>query len=134
MSSTEDILKAVEAELDFDPLVDPAGITVKNLNGEVALNGTVPNYPQYREAAAAAQRVGGVNWDVTVPLGVEATARDGNLTLAGTVHFGSERTAAETAVSGLTGVRNVKDEIAISFDAGPGDVTLMVQTRWTATR
>jgi hypothetical protein len=60
MSSTKDILKAVEAELDFDPLVDPTDITVKNLNGEVALNGTVPNYPQYLEAAAAAQRVEGV--------------------------------------------------------------------------
>jgi len=157
MSSTKDIQKAVEAELDFDPLVDPTDITVKNLNGEVALNGTVPSYPQYLEAAAAAQRVEGVkrvhnhlmvqlsdsdyrddaaltttannalNWDVTVPPGVEATARDGNLTLSGTVHFGSERTAAETAVSGLTGVRNVKDEIAISFDADPGDVTEMVQ-------
>jgi osmotically-inducible protein OsmY len=157
MSSTKDILKAVEAELDFDPLVDPTDITVKNLNGEVALNGTVPNYPQYLEAAAAAQRVEGVkrvhnhlmvqlsdsdyrddaalttaannalNWDVTVPPGVEATARDGNLTLSGTVHFGSERTAAETAVSGLTGVRNVKDEIAIDVDADPGDVTELVQ-------
>jgi osmotically-inducible protein OsmY len=81
------------------------------------------------EAAAAAQRVEGVKrvhnhlmvqlpaddyrddaqlttaannalaWDVTVPPGVEATARDGNVTLTGTVHFGSERTAAETAVS-----------------------------------
>ena len=157
MSSTKDILKAVEAELDFDPLVDPTDITVKNLNGEVALNGTVPTYPQYLEAAAAAQRVEGVknvhnhlmvqlsdsdyrgdaalttaannalNWDVTVPLGVEATARDGNLMLSGTVHFGSERTAAEAAVGGLTGVRNVKDEIEITYDADPVDVTGLVQ-------
>ena len=126
---------------------------MKNINGEVALNGTVPSYPQYLEAAAAAQRVAGVKhvhnhlvvelpdgdyrddaqlttaannalkWDVTVPLGVEATARDGNLTLTGTVHFGSQRTAAELAVSGLTGVRNVKNEIAIDFDADAGDVT-----------
>ena len=42
-------------------------------------------------------------------------------------HFGTERTAAETAVSGLIGLRNVKDEIDISFDADPGDVTLLVQ-------
>ena len=33
---------------------------VKNMNGQVALNGTVPSYPQYLEAAAAAQRVAGV--------------------------------------------------------------------------
>jgi osmotically-inducible protein OsmY len=60
MGKTQDIREAVEAELIFDPLVDAANITVKNMNGDVALNGTVPNYPQYLEAAAAAQRVYGV--------------------------------------------------------------------------
>jgi osmotically-inducible protein OsmY len=157
MSSTKDIREAVEAELDFDPLVDPADISVKNVNGDVALNGTVPSYPQYLEAAAAAQRVSGVknvhnhlmvqlppddyrddtqlataannalNWDVSVPAGVEATSRDGNLTLTGLVNYGTQRTAAELAVSGLTGVRNVKDEIDISFDADPANVTILVQ-------
>jgi len=157
MTRSQDISDAVQSELDFDPLVDQTDITVKDLNGEVALNGTVPSYPQYLEAAAAAQRVEGVKrvhnhlmvklpagdyrddaqlttaannaltWDVTVPPGVEATARDGNLTLTGTVHFGTERTAAETAVSGLIGLRNVKDEIDISFGADPGDVTAGVQ-------
>ena len=157
MTSTKDIHEAVEAELSFDPLVDTTDVTVKNLNGEVALNGTVASYPQYLEAAAAAQRVGGVKhvhnhlsveladsdyrddvqlataannalaWDVTVPAGVEATARDGNLTLTGTVDFGSQRGAAETAISGLIGVRNVKDEIVINYDADPGDITPLVQ-------
>ena len=56
----KDIREAVQKELKFDPLVDPAGITVKNLNGDVALNGTVPAYPQYLQAAAAAKRVQGV--------------------------------------------------------------------------
>ena len=56
MGKTKDIREAVEAELNFDPLVDPAGITVRNLNGQVALNGTVPSYPQYLAAATAAQR------------------------------------------------------------------------------
>ena len=60
MGKTKDIREAVEAELAFDPLVDATGITVKNLNGDVALNGTVPSYPQYLEAAAAAQRIAGV--------------------------------------------------------------------------
>jgi osmotically-inducible protein OsmY len=157
MSSMKDIREAVGAELTFDPLVDATDITVKNLNGEVALNGTVPSYPQYQEAAAAAQRVVGVKhvhnhlavelppgdyrddaqlttaannalqWNVTVPAGVEATARNGNLTLTGSVKYGSQRTAAELAVGGLTGLRNVKDEIVINFDADPGNVTLLVQ-------
>ena len=60
MGTTKDIREAVEAELKFDPLVNDADIHVMNMNGEVALNGTVPSYPQYLEAAAAAQRVAGV--------------------------------------------------------------------------
>ena len=41
--------------------------------------------------------------------------------------FGSERAAAERAVAGLTGVRNVRDDIEISYDADPVDVDLHVQ-------
>jgi osmotically-inducible protein OsmY len=157
MGKTTDIREAVEAELKFDPLVDDADVHVMNMNGDVALNGTVPSYPQYLEAAAAAQRVAGVKnvhnhlevvlpdadfrddtmlttaannalmLNVTVPDGVEATALDGNLTLTGAVEYGAERAAAELAVAGLTGVRNVSDEIEISYDADAVDVDLHVQ-------
>ena len=157
MSQTKDIRDAVENELGYDPLVDDSDISVKNLNGDVALNGTVPSYPQYLEAAAAARRVAGVKkvqnhlevvlpagdyrddatltttannaltLNIAVPDGVEATANNGNLTLTGTVRYGSERTAAEQAVIYLTGVRNVQDDIYISTDADPVDVTLNVQ-------
>ena len=157
MARTKDIREAVEAELIFDPLVDPTDITVKNMSGDVALNGTVPSYPKYLQAAAAAQRVAGVTsvhnhlevvlppqdyrddamlttaannalaLNITVPDGVEATARSGNLALTGTVTYGSERAAAELAVAGLTGVRNIKDEIEIAYDAGPVGVTFLVQ-------
>jgi len=163
MGKNKDIREAVEAELDFDPLVDAADITVRNINGDVALNGTVPSYPQYLEAAAAAQRVDGVKnvhnhlevvlplgnyrddamlttaandaltLNVTVPEGIEATARDGNLTLTGTAKVGAQRTAAELAVAALTGVRNVRDDIEIEYDANPFDVHFLVQDaldRW----
>jgi osmotically-inducible protein OsmY len=158
MGTTKDIRDAVNAELKFDPLVDDADIHVVNASGDVALNGTVPSYPQYLEAAAAAQRVGGVKYvhnhlevvlpdadvrddamlttvannaltlNVTVPDGVEASARNGNLTLTGTVKYGRQRQAAELAVAGLTGVRNVIDDIDLSYDADPVDVTLLVQS------
>jgi osmotically-inducible protein OsmY len=157
MTKTQDIRDAVDDELSYDPLVDPSDITVKNLNGDVALNGTVPSYPQYLEAAAAARRVAGVKnvhnhlevalppgdyrddvtltttannalmLNVAVPDGVEATARNGNLTLTGTVSYGSQMAAAELAVAGLTGVRNLRDDIEIRTDADPVDVTLSVQ-------
>jgi osmotically-inducible protein OsmY len=156
MSTTTDVKEAVQAELKFDPLVDTSDITVKNIDGDVALNGTVPSYPQYLEAAAAARRVSGVKnvhnhlmvqlpdagfrddvqlataannaleWDATVPDGIEATAHDGNLTLTGFVNYGTQRLAAERAVSSLSGVRNVKDEIDVSYDADPVDVTALV--------
>src|SRR5215467_12811962 len=135
MSKNKDIRDAVETELGFDPLVDTADIAVMNMNGDVALNGTVPSYPQYLAAAAAAQRVDGVKnvhnhlgvvlppgdyrddamlttaannalaRSITVPAGIEATAADGNLTLTGTVQHGPQRAAAAAAVAGLTGVR-----------------------------
>jgi osmotically-inducible protein OsmY len=157
MGKTTDIRTAVEAELKFDPQVDDADVHVVNMNGDVALNGTVPSYPQYLEAAAATQRVSGVKnvfnhlqvvlpdadfrddamlttaannalaQNVTVPDGVEATAEDGNLTLTGTVGYGAERAAAELAVTGLTGVRNVRDDIEVSYDTDPVDVDLHVQ-------
>jgi osmotically-inducible protein OsmY len=158
MGTTKDIREAVNAELKFDPFVDDADVHVVNANGEVALNGTVPSYPQYLEAAAAAQRVSGVKnvhnhlevvlpdedfrddamlttaannaltLNVTVPDGVEASAEDGNLTLTGTVSYGKERAAAERAVSGLIGLRNVRNDIEIAYNAeSPVDVDLHVQ-------
>ena len=157
MGTAKDIRDAVKAELEFDPLVDDADIDVVNIFGDMALNGTVPSYPQYLEAAAAAQRVAGVRIvqnhlqvvlpdedyrddallttaannalavNVTVPDGVEVIARDGNLTLTGMVKYGQQRKSAERAVTGLTGVRYVKDDIDISYDADPIDVTWFVQ-------
>jgi osmotically-inducible protein OsmY len=157
MGKIKDVRAAVEAELGFDPLVDSADITVVNIAGNVALNGTVPSYPQYVEAAAAARRVAGVTrldnhlevvlpdsdyrddaklttaannalaHNVTVPDTVEATAEDGNVILTGTVAYGTERAAAEAAVSGLIGVRNVSNDIEIGYVIDPVDVDLHVQ-------
>jgi osmotically-inducible protein OsmY len=157
MSLTKDIRDAVEGGLSYDPLVDDADISVKNINGDVALDGTVPSYPQYLEAVAAARRIAGV-WNlanhlqvvlpagdyrddatlaatandaltlnIAVPGGVAATASDGGITLTGAVRYGSERTAAELAVRYLTGVRTVTDDIGISTGADPVDVTAGVR-------
>ncbi len=157
VGKTKDVRAAVDKELGFDPMVDAAHITVRNIGGDVTLTGTVPSYPQYLAAAAAARRVAGVTGvhnnleialqdgdfrddvklataannaladNVTVPDAVEATAQDGNITLTGTVAYGTERAAAEVAVAGLTGVRNVFDEIEISYVIDPVDVDLHVQ-------
>ena len=74
MGTTKDIRAAVQAELTFAPLVDAADITVRNMNGQVALNGTVTSYPQYLEAAAAARRVAGTEHVSVVMLASSALA------------------------------------------------------------
>jgi len=157
MGKTKDVRAAVEAELGFDPLVDSADIKVMNIAGDVTLAGTVPSYPQYVQAAAAARRVAGVSGvhnnlkvglpdsdyrddvqlitaannalaqNITVPDGVEATADDGNILLTGTVPYLTQRAAAEAAVSGLVGVRNVENDIDIAYVMDPVDVDLHVQ-------
>ena len=156
MSKTKDVRAAVEAELRYDPLVDSGDVKVMNVAGDVTLAGTVPSYPQYLEAAAAARRVDGVSGvhnnlmvvipdnvyrddiqlitaannalhdNVTVPDGVEATALDGDITLTGTVTYISQRAAAEAAVAGLAGVRNVSNEIDVSYTVDPVDVDVNV--------
>ena len=157
VSKTKDVRAAVEKELGFDPGVDATHIAVRNIVGDVTLTGTVPSYPQYLEAAAAARRVAGVTGvhnqlevvlpegdyrddvklataannalaqNVTVPDSVEAAAEDGDITLTGTVAYGTQRAAAEAAVASVTGVRNVINDIEISYLIDPVDVDLHVQ-------
>jgi osmotically-inducible protein OsmY len=157
MGKTRDVREAVETELSYDPLLDATDISVKNVSGNVALTGTVPSYPQYLEAAQAAWRVAGVTEvhnnlevvlppdsvrddamlttaannalaaDSTVPEGVEATARNGNLTLTGTVQYLSQRAAVEKVVSGLIGVRQVRNEIKVVCGVEPADVKQLVR-------
>ncbi len=154
---TKDIRERVQRELDFDPLIDATDITVKNMNGDVALSGTVPSYPQRQEAAAAAKRVQGVSrvhnhlmvllppasyrddamlttaannalaLTVTVPANVEASATEGDIWLTGIARNRFERDAAEQAIAGLTGVRNIVNDIEIFSDVEAADVTLLVE-------
>jgi osmotically-inducible protein OsmY len=154
---SKDIREAVQKELNFDPSVDTSGISVKNMNGDVALNGSVPSYPQYLNAAAAAKRVHGVTrvhnhlmvdlpmadyrddpmlttaannalaLTVTVPGTVEASASDGNVWLTGMVGNRFQRDEAERAVAGLTGVRGIADDIEIFTDIQAEDVTELVE-------
>jgi osmotically-inducible protein OsmY len=157
MSKTKAIREAVKAELHVNPLVDDTNITVRNLDGDVTLTGVVTSYPEYLEAAAVARRVAGVKnvhnhlevvllphdyrddamltteanntlrADATVPDSVEAIAHNGNLTLTGTIRYGSQGAAAELAVSRLTGVRSIKNDIGIWADADPVTTATLVQ-------
>jgi osmotically-inducible protein OsmY len=143
MGKSNDIRAAVIDDLMFDPDVDASDIRVAEMNGDVVLTGRVPSYPQYVQAAAVAARAADVRCvrndlqvalppgvhrdDLTlaamasdaltlggsVPEGVEVTAKDGDITLTGSVRTGTEREAAEVMVAELTGVRRVRNDIQI---------------------
>jgi osmotically-inducible protein OsmY len=149
MGKSNDICAAVIDDLTFDPDVDASDITVENREGDVVLSGSVPSYPQYVEAAAVARRVAGVKdvrnrlevalppgdhrddsaltatandaltLGRTVAVGVEATAKNGDVILTGAVRCGPERAAAEAMIAGLTGVRSVTNDILVRDDADP---------------
>jgi osmotically-inducible protein OsmY len=149
MGKSNDVRAAVIDDLTFDPDVDASDITVENRDGDVVLSGSVPSYPQYVEAAAVARRVAGVKdvrnrlevalppgdhrddsaltatandaltMGRTVAVGVEATAKNGDVILTGAVRCGLERAAAEAMIAGLTGVRSVTNDIQVRDDADP---------------
>ena len=148
MGDIEDVGDALADELTFDPDVDASGITVRIVNGEVTMAGTVPSYPQYLAAAAAAQRIAGdrnVRNDLEIrlppddvrddtelakaandaltlneaaPVGVAAKAANGDVVLTGVVRNATERAAAEMLVAEVTGVRRVTNDIEVRADAG----------------
>ena len=119
------------------------------MNGEVVLAGTVPSYPQYLTATAAARRIAGarnVRNDLEVrlppddirddtelakaandaltlneatPVGVAAKAANGDVILTGVARNATEQGAAELLVAALTGVRRVTNNIEVRADAGP---------------
>jgi osmotically-inducible protein OsmY len=148
MGDIEDAGDALADELTFDPDVDASGITVRTVNGEVILAGTVPSYPQYLEATAAARRVAGacnvrnvlevrlppddvrddtelakaandaLTLNEVTPVGVAAKAANGDVILTGVARNADERAAADLLVAALTGVRRVTNNIEVRADAG----------------
>ena len=149
MGKSNHIRAAVIDDLTFDPGVDASDITVKNRDGDVVLSGSVPSYPRYVEAAAVARRVARVKdvrnrlevalppgdhhddsaltatandaltLGRTVAVGVEATAKNGDVALVGAVRRGVERAAAEAMIAALTNVRSVTNDIQVRDDADP---------------
>lgn len=72
MKTDMQLKQEVEAELDWDPMIDPAGIGVEVGDRVVTLSGHLGSYAEKIAAEKAAQRVGGVKavvveLDVRVP-------------------------------------------------------------------
>jgi len=142
----------VEAEFDWDPVLDESRIVVNADDGRVTLTGTVPTYYDATLASEDAWTVGGVrdvdnellvglvgeaiaDVDITaacaaaldadrfVPQGsVTAVATDGWVELSGQVRRHYQRQAAEHAVRRVDGVLGITDKIDLSSEPIPSDV------------
>jgi osmotically-inducible protein OsmY len=137
--------------------VTSTDITVETKGGVVTLSGTVSHFPEKCAAERAAQRVEGVKaiaeemavslfgvhkrsdtdvaeavvtalrWHVWVPDTVKATIEDGWVTLSGSVKWGYERASAADAVSYLSGVKGVTNNITMKPSLQPKAIKDAIQ-------
>ena len=152
MKTDAQLMDDVTEELQWEPAVTSADIDVVAHDGVVTLSGTVPFYAQKWAAERATQRVAGVKaiaeeievsltgvhkrsdtsiaeavanalkWHVWVPDNVQATVENGWVTLTGGVRWGYERSSAEDAVSFLSGVRGVSNDVTLKPAVQPASV------------
>ena len=134
----------VAAELSWDPQVDSEAIEVSAARGTITLRGTVASLQVKRAGARAAARVRGVTWvanelrvqipdadrrcdedlrgdvlealmlDGSVPMTVDAQARDGLVTLSGTAQWHHQREAAEFRTTDVPGVAGIINAIMLT--------------------
>jgi len=140
----EELRHHVAAELFWDPQVDGEAIGVSAAGGTVTLRGTVACLRVKRAAGGAAARVRGVTWvanelrvqipdadrrddedlrgdvlealmlDVSVPMTINAQARDGVVTLTGTAQWHYQREAAESRTTEVPGVAGIDNAIILT--------------------
>ena len=139
----DDLRRDVTAELHWDPQVDSTAIEVSAVGGTVTLRGTVTSLSHKRAGGHAAGRVTGVTGvandlrvqiterdrrgdedlrgdvletlmlESSVPMTVDAEARDGLVTLTGTVEWHYQREAAECRTASVPGVAGIDNAIAL---------------------
>jgi osmotically-inducible protein OsmY len=143
----------VNEELVWDPKVDAEAVAVSADEGTVTLRGTVGSFRQKREARKAAERVAGVVYvdneldvrlldeerrddaelrgdvlqalmlDAFVPTTIDATVKDGFVTLSGSADSQYQRDEAEFLAGNVIGVAGVQDDVYLTEPtADPADV------------
>jgi osmotically-inducible protein OsmY len=140
----DDLRRDVAAELCWDPRMDRAAIEVWAASGMVTLRGTVASLWHKQAGGNAAARVRGVTQvanqlsvqipdrdrrddedlrgdvlealmlESSVPMTVDAQARDGFVTLTGTVEWQYQREAAESRTASVPGVAGIDNAIALA--------------------
>jgi len=147
----DDLRRDVAAELSWDPRVGSPAIEVSAAGGMVTLRGTVASLRHKRAGGNAAARVRGVTGvvnelrvqipdrdrrddedlcgdvlealmlEAAVPMTVDAQARDGFVTLTGTVEWHYQREAAESRTASVPGVAGIGNAIALAKAAEAAD-------------
>jgi osmotically-inducible protein OsmY len=146
---------AVQRQLGYEPEINTTDIAILVDDGVVTLTGFVNSYSEKFAAEQAVKRVRGVravandihvkrldersDTDIArdavhllqsharVPRSITVTVRDGFVTLEGTVEWNYQRSAAESVVSHLNGVRGVSNAIQISPAASPHQVKTLIE-------
>jgi osmotically-inducible protein OsmY len=151
--SNDELRFDVEEELFWDPRVDNAAIAVSTDDGDVTLRGTVGSFREKREAAKAAQEgvrrqrgrqraqratprrrgrddadvrgavLQALMLDAAVPSSIDASVKDGIVTLTGMAPFDYQRAEAEFVAGNVLGVIGVDDQVELTIgDPTPADV------------
>jgi osmotically-inducible protein OsmY len=138
---------AVQRQLECEAEIDVKAVAITASDGVISLTGFVDTYAQKFSAEQAVKRVRGVRGvanDIHVKVGDErsdpeiardavhalqshanvtrgitVTVREGCITLEGGVDWDYQRSAAESAVRHLKGVKNVSNAISIKSVASP---------------
>jgi osmotically-inducible protein OsmY len=146
----------VEREIEFDPEITSTDISVAAENGVITLTGFTHNYQEKHTAEKAAKRVYGVMAvanDIQVQLGtartdpeiarlvvstlqanvmvpdsrIKVTVNNGFVTLEGKVDWQYQKSAAESAVRKLTGVKGISDQIEVTPTVSPAQVKSRIE-------
>lgn len=142
---------SVQAELEWTPEIEAAGIGVAVTNGVVTLSGDVNDYSELLAANRAATRVKGVStvvndltlppmagspvneadlarevahalrWATAVPETVKAEVKGHHVTLTGAVEWHFQRVAAHRAVQYLPGIHALQDDVTLTPRASSND-------------
>jgi osmotically-inducible protein OsmY len=156
MKTDSELRRDVERELEWDPSIDARNIGVAVKNGVVTLTGYVSSYADKWRAERIAKRVAGVSAianEIEVKLSTERTDPDiaeaaraalksdsrvpadrikviverGWVTLEGTVDYYYQKSAAESDVRYITGVRGVTNAIVVTPKVSPTDIRLKIE-------
>ncbi|MBM4254107.1 MAG: BON domain-containing protein [Deltaproteobacteria bacterium] len=157
MKTDNQIRQDILDELGFDPSVASENIAVSVSDGVVTLSGFVPSFADKYSAEKAAFRVAGVKavaeeievklpptntksdqevakaaadairWNVSLPSTIQISVEDGVVILRGEVDWQYQRDAATSAVRYITGVRSVKNHLAIHQRPQPTDIKIRIE-------